>query len=152
MGTIVNLAEAIAVGDVIIPRMPQSGQRPCHDDAFAIIQVFPRGLTPHGGNTQKIWNRSEKIKKQPGPCLVQIPIQICYYRHHTSAAACFFSIFSQPTSQVSDSIQEIPLRHLQQPIPSGEGNIRIPLHHLVGSCSGYLLMYFLPRSDACSRH
>jgi hypothetical protein len=60
---IVNPTEAITAGDVIIPRMPPSGQRPRRDDAFAIIQLFARGLTLHGGNTQKIWNRSEKMKK-----------------------------------------------------------------------------------------
>ncbi len=63
----------------------------------------------------------------------------------------FFSIFSQPTSQVTNSIQENPLRHPQRPIASGEGNIRIPLHHLIGSCSGYLLIPYFLRSDVCSR-
>ncbi len=52
----------------------------------------------------------------------------------------FFSIFSQPTLQGTNSIQENPLRHPQQLIASGEGNKKIPLHHLVGSCSGYLLI------------
>jgi hypothetical protein len=61
----------------------------------------------------------------------------------------FFSIFSQPTSQVTDSIQENPLRHLQQPITSGEGNTKIPLHHLVGSCSGYLLIPPIFCDPAC---
>ncbi len=63
----------------------------------------------------------------------------------------FFSIFPQPTSQVTNSIQENLLRHPQQPIASGEGNMRIPLHHLVGSCSGYLLIPYFPWSDACSQ-
>ncbi len=73
--------------------------------------------------------------------------QESYYPLQASAAACFFSIFSQPTLQVTNSIQENPLRHPQQPTASGEGNIRIPLHHLVGSCSGYLLIpYFCWRT------
>jgi hypothetical protein len=67
-----------------------------------------------------------------------------YYPLQASAAAWFFFNFSQPTSQVTDSIQENLLRHPQQPIASGEGNTKIPLHHLVGSCSGYLLIPYFP--------
>jgi hypothetical protein len=74
-----------------------------------------------------------------------------YYPLQASAAACFFLIFSQSTSQVIDSIQENLLRHQQQPIASGEGNTKIPLHHLVGSCSGYLLIPYFQQSDAFSR-
>ncbi len=59
-----------------------------------------------------------------------------------------FSIFSQPTSQVTNSIQENPLRHPQQLIASGEGNTKIPFHHLVGSCSGYLLIPY-SRNPTC---
>jgi hypothetical protein len=62
-----------------------------------------------------------------------------------------FSIFSQPTSQVTNLIQENPLPHPQRPIASGEGIIRIPLHCLVESCPGYLLIPYFLQSDGCSQ-
>ncbi len=60
---IVNSVEAIVAGDVVIPGMLPSRLRPRHNDAFVIIQLFPKGLSPHGG-TLKIWNKSEKMIKQ----------------------------------------------------------------------------------------
>jgi hypothetical protein len=42
---IINPAEAITVGDVVVPRMPPSRQQPCRNDAFVIIQLSPTGLT-----------------------------------------------------------------------------------------------------------
>jgi hypothetical protein len=44
-----------------------------------------------------------------------------YYPLQASAAACFFSIFSQPTSQVTNSIQENPLATRSKLSAQGRG-------------------------------
>jgi hypothetical protein len=50
---IVDSAEAIVVGDIILPRMLPLQRRPHHNDAFVIIQLSLTGLTLQG-NTSKI--------------------------------------------------------------------------------------------------
>jgi hypothetical protein len=62
---VVDPAEAIAVGDALVPRTLPSCQQLCQDEAFVIIQLFPRGLTLHE-NTRKTWNKSKKMKKNSG--------------------------------------------------------------------------------------
>jgi hypothetical protein len=42
---IANPAEAIAVGDLLVPRTPPLHQWPCHNDLSVIIQLPPTGLT-----------------------------------------------------------------------------------------------------------
>ncbi len=45
---VINPAEAITVGDIVIPRMLPLRQPPHRNDAFVIMQLSPTGLTPRG--------------------------------------------------------------------------------------------------------
>jgi hypothetical protein len=56
---VINPAEAIVEGVVVVPRMPPSHQRLQYNDASVIIQLFYTGLTLQR-NTQKIWTKKNK--------------------------------------------------------------------------------------------
>ncbi len=61
---VVNPAEPIAVGDVVIHRMPPLRQRPRRNDAFVIMQLSPTGLTPRRGIHRQSGPKQKKRTKK----------------------------------------------------------------------------------------
>ncbi len=69
---------------------------------------------------------------------------------HECRGQGFFIFFHTPHRRSPIQFKKIRSATRSDLSPQGRG-IWIPLHHLVGSCSGYLLIPYFPRSDVCSR-